>query len=372
MNCDVAVIGAGPAGLSAAIEAAKCGAKVILIDEAVEPGGQLCKQTHKFFGGKEHKAGIRGIDIASQLTKEAEKYGVEMVLETTVWGIFENNLLSLYRKNSPNGNRIQKLQARKILIATGALENTLAFPGWTLPGVMGAGAAQTMVNVHRVVVGDRILMVGSGNVGLIVSYQLMQAGAEVVGVVEILPHVGGYWVHASKITRLGVPIFTSHAVKEVQGDGKVEMATIVEVDSHFNPLTETEKTFHVDTVCISVGLTPLAELAWMSGCEFMYLAELGGFVPVHDENMETTVKGIYVAGDAAGIEEASTAMMQGAIAGLAASESLGHLSKEEYEKRKREKVKSTGAFRRGMFEFRSIARKEFGRKEGRVKQWLRE
>jgi len=372
MNCDVAVIGAGPAGLCAAIEAAKCGARVVLIDEAAEPGGQLCKQTHKFFGGKEHKAGIRGIDIASQLAKEAEKSGVKLLLNATVWGIFENNFLSLYRKNSANGERIQKVQARKILIATGALENTAAFPGWTLPGVMGAGAAQTMVNVHRVAVGDRVLMCGSGNVGLIVSYQLMQAGAEVVGVVEILPHIGGYWVHASKITRLGVPIFTSHAVKEVRGDGKVETATIVEVDSGFNPLPGTERTFDVDTVCISVGLSPLAELAWMSGCEFMYLPELGGFVPVHDENMETTVQGIYVAGDAAGIEEASTAMMQGAIAGLAASESLGYLSKEDYEKLKKDKLKSTGAFRRGMFEFRSIARKEFDRKEGRVKQWLRE
>jgi thioredoxin reductase len=372
MNCDVAVIGAGPAGLCAAIEAAKCGAMVTMIDEAAGPGGQLCKQTHKFFGGTEHKAGTRGIDIASQLTKEAEKCGVEMVLDTTVWGIFENNLLSLYRKNSANGNRIQNLQAQKILIATGALENTLAFPGWTLPGVMGAGAAQTMVNVHRVAVGNRVLMLGSGNVGLIVSYQLIQAGAEVVGVIEILPNVGGYWVHASKITRLGVPIFTSHAVKEVQGDGKVEMATIMEVDSHSNFLPGTEKIFDVDTVCISVGLSPLAELAWMGGCEFMYLPKLGGFVPVHDENMETTVRGIYIAGDAAGIEEASTAMMQGAIAGLAASESLGYLSKKDYEKLKKDKLQSTGAFRRGMFEFRSIARKEFDRKEGKVRQWLRE
>jgi thioredoxin reductase len=372
MNCELAVIGAGPAGLCAAIEAAKFGIKVTMIDEAAGPGGQLCKQTHKFFGGKEHRAGIRGIDIAFQLMKEVEKYGIEMILNTTVWGIFENNLLSLYRKNNKNGDRIQKLQAEKILIATGALENTLAFPGWTLPGVMGAGAAQTMVNVHRVAVGDRVLMIGSGNVGLIVSYQLMQAGAEVVGVVEILPNIGGYWVHASKITRLGVSIFTSHAVKEVQGDGKVEAATIIEVDSHFSPLPGTEKTFNVDTVCISVGLSPLAELAWMSGCEFVYLPELGGFVPVHDENMETTVRGIYIAGDAAGIEEASTAMIQGAIVGLAVSESLGYVSKEEYEKLKGDKVKSTEAFRRGTFEFRSVARKEFGKKEGRVKQWLRE
>lgn len=363
---ELAVVGGGPAGLSAAIEAAKAGGKVVVIDENVKHGGQLFKQIHKFFGGKEHRAGVRGIDIGFQLLKEAKDSGVEILLDTAVWGIFEGNLLGLVSKG-----KVQQLQAKKILLATGASENPLAFPGHTLPGILGAGAIQTMMNVHRVLIGEKILMVGSGNVGLIVSYQLMQAGAKVVAVVEALPKIGGYGVHASKICRLGVPILTSHIVKEVRGYGKVEVATVIKMDSHSQPISGTERDFDVDTVCIAVGLTPLSELAWMCGCEFMYIPELGGWVPVHDENMETTVPGVYVAGDIAGIEEAATAMVDGGLAGLAVAESLGYLSKENCEELKKGKIKSGEAFRQGSFEFRKIARKKLIENEGRIRQWLK-
>jgi len=289
-------------------------------------------------------------------------------LETVVWGIFEDNVLALANKG-----KVHKLKAKNILLATGASENSIAFPGCTLPGVVGAGAAQTMINLHRVSIGKKALMVGSGNVGLIVSYQLMQAGIEVVAVVEVLPKIGGYGVHASKITRLGIPILTSHTVREVRGNEKVEVATVVEVDSNYQPILGTERDFNVDTVCIAVGLTPLVELAWMAGCEFMYIPEMGGWVPVSDENMETTVSGVYVAGDVAGIEEASTAMMNGAIAGLAVAKSLGHVNKEKYEELKEEKRRALEAFSQGRFEFRRIAREKLNRKgDEKVKLWLKD
>lgn len=99
-------------------------------------------------------------------------------------------------------------------MATGAGENPLAFPGWTLPGVVGAGAIQTMINVHRVSVGKRVLMIGSGNVGLIVTYQLLQAGIDVAGIVEAAPQLGGYGVHAGKVRRAGVPLYVGHTVIE--------------------------------------------------------------------------------------------------------------------------------------------------------------
>jgi len=363
MEYELAIVGAGPAGLSASIEAAKAGVKVAVIDENAKPGGQLFKQIHKFFGSKEHRAGVRGIDIGAQLLNEAKDSGVDILLNTTVWGIFDN-VLAVH-----SSNKIQRLEAQRILIATGASENTLAFPGWTLPGVLGAGAAQTMVNLHRVAIGDRVLMVGSGNVGLIVSYQLMQAGAEVVAVVEFLPQIGGYWVHASKITRLGIPILTSHTIKEVTGDGKVEVATVGKVDSNYQIVSGTERNFDVDAVCIAVGLSPAAELAWMCGCEFMYIPELGGHVPVYNEDMETTVPGVYVAGDVAGVEEAATAMIDGAIAGLAAAESLGYLDHNEYEDLKRGKRVSREVFELSRFRFRRMAKERFANKEGRLKQW---
>jgi len=324
LKTDVAIIGAGPAGLSAAVESAKAGAKTTLINEYIEPGGQLTKQIHKFFGSSDHKAGVRGIDIATLLFKEINELKVEMMMGATVWSIFNSNILGIVY----NGKN-EMLRANKIILATGASENPLAFPGWTIPGVMGGGAAQTMINLQRVLPGERVLMVGAGNVGLIVAYQLLQAGAEVVAVVEALPYVGGYSVHAAKIARAGVPILTSHTVKMAHGQEKVEGATIAEVDKRWKPVVGTEKELEVDTICIAVGLTPLAELAWLVNCRFIWVGNLGGYVPLYDEKMETTVRGFYVAGDAAGIEEASTAMEEGRIAAISAVETLGLMTQQK-------------------------------------------
>ena len=219
ITTDIAVIGAGPAGLSAAIEAAKTGAKVLLADENRLPGGQLFKQIHKFFGSKEHLAGTRGYEIGQQLIEEARKNSVDIMLNTLAFGIFAENKIGLVREG-----RCYELDAEKIILATGGQENYLAFEGSTLPGVMGAGAAQTMINVNRVLPGKRVVMLGSGNVGLIVSYQLMQAGADVLALVEAAPNIGGYGVHAAKISRAGVPILTSHTVVRAFGDGEVQGA----------------------------------------------------------------------------------------------------------------------------------------------------
>ncbi len=321
---EFAVVGAGPAGLSAAIEAANAGVQVTLIDENSRPGGQLFKQIHKFFGSKEHYAGTRGLDIGTHLMAEAQAAGVEVMLDTVAWGVFADRELALVH----NDHTI-RLKAQKILLATGAIERPLAFPGWTLPGVMGAGAAQTLTNIHRVLPGRRVLMVGSGNVGLIVSYQLLQAGAEVAAVIDALPRIGGYHVHASKLRRFGVPIHTSTTVLRVEGEGGVQRAVTAQVDARWQPVPGTETTYDVDVVCLAVGLSPLAELAWMAGCQFAHLPELGGFVPLHDASFETTVPGIYVAGDAAGIEEVTTAMEGGRLVGSTVACALGKLSSAE-------------------------------------------
>ncbi len=321
---DIAVIGAGPAGLSCAVEAAKAGAKVTVLDENLKPGGQLFKQIHKFFGSREHRAGTRGFRIGRQLLEETERLGVEVLLDAAVYGIYEDRLIAFITNGKDH-----TLKAEKIVMATGASENALAFPGCTLPGVMGAGAAQTMINVNRVLPGQKIVMVGSGNVGLIVSYQLMQAGADVVALIEAAPKIGGYGVHASKIRRAGVPIYISTTIKEVVGKEKVEEVITVELDEKWQQVKGTEKQFNADTVCLAVGLSPLTELAWMAGCEFTFIPALGGHVPIHDRNMETTLKGIYVAGDITGVEEASSAMEEGRLAGVACAESLGYYDEKQ-------------------------------------------
>jgi NADPH-dependent 2,4-dienoyl-CoA reductase/sulfur reductase-like enzyme len=307
----------------AAIEASHAGAQVTVVDENQKPGGQLFKQLHKFFGSASHRAGTRGFDIGEQLLEESRDIGVGVLLDAICWGLFEGNQLALQL-----GDRSELLRYQKLILATGASEKPLAFPGWTLPGVMGAGAAQTMVNVHRVLPGHRVLMVGSGNVGLIVSYQLMQAGADVVAVIEGLPQIGGYGVHASKIRRAAVPILTSHTILRADGTDSVSSATIARADENWQPVDGTERTLEVDTVCLAVGLSPMSELAWMAGCQFTYIPSLGGHIPIHNEDMKTTVPDVYVAGDIAGVEEASTAMEEGRLAGLAAAEALGYESEE--------------------------------------------
>ena len=347
INKDVAIVGCGPAGLTAAIKMAELGLSVLLIDANETAGGQLFKQIHKFFGSKTHDAGIRGIDIGKKLIARCIELKVETWLSSVVLGIDKDLVITVERQTSFDKSTFEYVKAKKILIATGASEKAVYFKGWTLPGVMGAGAIQTMINVHRVLPGKRFLMVGSGNVGLIVSYQLLQAGAEVVGIVEGLPCINGYAVHASKIARAGVPILTSHTVKEVLGTDRVERVTIVAVDKSWNQLPGTEKTIEVDSVGIATGMRPLESLAEMSGCKSIFNPASGGWVPIHNKNMETSRSGVYIAGDVSGIEEASVAMEEGRLAGIAIAESLGYILQEDAKEEKQESWWRLDALRSG-------------------------
>jgi thioredoxin reductase len=125
-----------------------------------------------------------------------------------------------------------------------------------------------------------------------------------------------------------VPVLTGHTVKEVAGDGTVEEATVWEVDDRFRGVPGSERTIRVDTVALAVGLTPMAELAWLAGCRMGYVPELGGHVPVHDAAMATSVPGVFVAGDVSGVEEASSAMEEGRLAGVWAAAAAGRLAEE--------------------------------------------
>lgn len=320
---DVLVVGAGPAGLGAAIEASRCGAQVLLVDENQKAGGQLYKQIHKFFGSGAHYAGTRGYQIADLLLKQAAEYGVETQLDTRALGLLDDGAVSILCEG-----KAQPVAAGNIILATGAKENALAFPGWTLPGVMTAGAAQTFSNVHGTKVGKDILMVGSGNVGLIVSYQLMQAGAHVRALVEAAPAVSGYQVHAGKIQRAGVPIYTSHTVVEARGTDRVQEAVIAQVNECFQPISGTEQTIPVDSILLAVGLNPRTELAAMFHCATTYEGALGGILPLHDRYMRSSNPRVYVCGDLAGVEEANTALEEGRLAGLHAAQSLGFFTSE--------------------------------------------
>ena len=316
INVDVLIVGGGPAGLFAAIHAGKYGTNVLIVDDHYFLGGQLVKQTHKFFGSKDLFSGIRGFEIAKKLVNEIEQNSnVQAVTQTTVFGIYDGLTVGAYDHKN---RRLLKIKAKQVIVATGASENYLVFENNDLPGVMGAGAAQTLMNVYGVKPGERALIVGAGNVGLIVAYQLMQAGVDVIAIVEAMPRIGGYFVHAAKLRRYGVPIYTSHTIKKAHGKNYVEGATIIAINSRFNEIPGSEKYFEVDLICLAVGLNPYSQLLAQAGCRMAYIPELGGLVPLRNKYQETTVGGLLVAGDVSGIEEASTAMLEGGIAGITA------------------------------------------------------
>ncbi|MCR5320758.1 MAG: FAD-dependent oxidoreductase [Lachnospiraceae bacterium] len=341
---DLIVVGAGPSGLSAAIEAAKKGLKVVVFDENEKPGGQLFKQIHKFFGSKEHRAKVRGFVIGQQLLDEAAEAGVSVVLNATVIGLYQDKEVVVKM-----GEEINHYKADAIVIATGAAENMVTFPGWTLPGVIGAGAAQTMMNLHGVKPGEKILMLGSGNVGLVVSYQLLQCGCEVVALVDAAPRVGGYGVHAAKVARTGVPFYLSHTIVKAEGQEKVTGVTIAEVDDKFQFIPGTEKHFDVDTICLAVGLSPMSQLLKMAGAQMEDNPRRGGQVPICDEYGRTSIPGVFVAGDVSGIEEASSAMIEGRMAGIVAAEYLGYMESDELQDGLEGLEQALDGLRQGMF-----------------------
>lgn len=322
---DIAIVGAGPAGLSAAMTAAQSGVSVLLIERHFRLGGQLIKQTHKFFGSKEQYASMRGFDIGAMLADKVRGLdNVEIMGESTVVGVYEDDVLYVER-----AAKMEKIAAKRIIMATGAYEKFLSFPNNDLPGVYGAGAVQTLMNEYGVMPGTRALMIGAGNIGLIVSYQLLQAGVDVVAVIDAAPKFGGYLVHYNKLRRKGVPVYTRHTIVRADGKEALESATIAQVDERYNIIKGSEKRLNVDLVCIAVGLSPMVDLLWQRGVKMAYIGQLGGHVPYHTAIQQTSVPSIFVAGDASGIEEASSAMVEGKLAGFYASRDLGYPVSEE-------------------------------------------
>jgi sarcosine oxidase subunit alpha len=329
-EADVVVIGGGPAGLSAALEAGRRCPKIILLDDKAMLGGQLVKQTHRFFGDARHHAGTRGIRIAASLIQKLSQIkSVSTFSGASVFGIYKDRLVAAVQDG-----RLLKIHARKIIIATGAYERTLVFENNDLPGVYGAGGVQTLMNTHGIKPGSKALVVGSGNVGLILSYQLLQSGVKVAAIVEALPQVGGYIVHAAKVRRQGIEILTSHTIVKALGRKQVKGAVVTKIDDSFRPIPSTERKFNCDMICIAVGLSPTYELVTQAGGQMSFVPELGGFVARRTEYMETN-EGVYVAGDASGIEEATTAMLAGQVAGVHASIKLGYGLRDDEEQLER-------------------------------------
>ncbi|NPV74813.1 MAG: FAD-dependent oxidoreductase [Anaerolineae bacterium] len=336
---ELAVIGAGPAGIEAAVTAAQAGVEVILIDSSARPGGQYFKQLPEAFQCEdrtEHHL------KAQKLFQKLASSGVKVWPNTLVWGIFEGAqpgvwCLTLHGKDAP-----ARLNARMVILATGAYDRSIPFPGWDLPGVVTAGAALTMVKHQRLLPGRRVLLSGSGPLQLAAAAQLAQAGAEVVGVLEssanllwrgipYLPALWGQWSrmreglgYIKTLVSAGIPYRTGWAVTAAHGEERVREAVMARLGRDGKPISDSEKTVAVDAIVVGYGLTPSSELIRLLECEMEFSAGRGGFIPRRNENLETSRPGIFAVGDGAGIGGAEMAMIEGRIAGYAAALKLGH------------------------------------------------
>jgi NADPH-dependent 2,4-dienoyl-CoA reductase/sulfur reductase-like enzyme/Fe-S-cluster-containing hydrogenase component 2/bacterioferritin-associated ferredoxin len=299
VETQVLIVGGGPAGICAALELGRQGVEVILVDDKPSLGGKLTLQTHSFFGSRSDCfAGTRGIEIAELLSGELEELpSVKVWLDSLAVGVFSDKKVGVLR----SGEYVL-VSPRVLLVACGAREKNLGFPGCDLPGVYGAGAFQTLANRDLVRPSERLFVVGGGNVGLIGSYHALQADISVVGLCEALPDCSGYRVHEDKIRRLGVPVFTSHTVVRATGKEHVEGITIARCDENFRAVAGTEKSFEVDTVLIAVGLSPVNEL----------------YLHARESGIEA-----FAAGDSEEIAEASAAIFSGKLTGRRIACSLG-------------------------------------------------
>lgn len=321
LSAELLIVGGGPAGLSAALEAGQRGVDIILIDDKPKLGGQLVKQTHTFFSDVKYAAGKRGFELGKELVEKVSKLDNIRILTSHIaagYYPYENTMLL----TGPNETTV-KIVADKYIVSTGAYEKNLVFENNDLPGVYGAGGVQTLLNVEGIKPGNRGLMIGTGNVALMVSYHLIQAGIEVAGVVApSFRRVKGYHVHAAKLKRHKVPIITRHTIVRALGTDRVTGAVIVEIDENYKPVPGTEKKIDCDFICVGVGLNPAYDLIKLFEPKTEYVGTLGGFVPIRDKTYRFA-ENAYIAGDCGSIEEATTAMLEGGLAGLYASKALG-------------------------------------------------
>lgn len=365
---DVAVVGAGPAGLSAGMEAARLGASVIVVDENSTPGGRLPSQIHPEPGRPGRWTD--GPDRAAELTDKARAAGVRLMCGTSVWSASPgwkggDEWFVGCSPTAPGkgaGEAPSGLMARTVILATGAVQNALPLPGWTLPGVITAGAATSMINCHRVLPGRRVVIVGFNALALAASHLMTACGVDVIGV--CLPPVNPFhdaparprealaelvrlasWGPGlvGKSTRLlsglssraahlfpasgwkvmGVPLMPRRRVTAVVGTERVDAVKTMDLTAHGRTVKDSDGLRRVDTVVTSAGLAPLIDLAQVVGCRLVHLTGLGGWVPIHGPDLATTEPGVFAAGSVTGVEGAPVASAQGRLAGLSAAGFLG-------------------------------------------------
>ena len=372
---DLVIVGAGPAGLAAAAEVGRQNGEVVVLDESPYPGGRLPSQIHREPRSAGHGSGSwsNGAAKAEILIREAQNAGARVLCGVSVWGIFPDWYVAVapsdssrLKHNIPSG-----FQTRAVLVATGAVQNSLILPGWTLPGVITAGAAQTMINFHRVLPGRTAVIIGVDPLCLAIAQLLGAVGGKVAGVYlppdnslqfgptttkAAIQALAGFSAYAPNMLMSlaakagkymstlaaacfppwgvkieGMPLMLRQAALSVSGSKRAENVKTAVLGSDGKGKPNSEKSIAADVVITSAGLSPLVELAQVAGCPLHYSPEMGGWVPVHSERFETPLPGVFVAGSISGVEGAGVAEVQGRIAGHAAAGFLKLAAKADLE-----------------------------------------
>jgi NADPH-dependent 2,4-dienoyl-CoA reductase/sulfur reductase-like enzyme len=291
---DVIVIGSGPGGLAAAIAAKKGGADdVLVLERDIELGGILLQCIHNGFGVETFKEDLPGPSYAQRFVDEAKAIGVEYLLDTMVLDVTPDRRIFV---TSSRGGLLE-LHARAIIMAMGCRERTRAqirLPGPRPAGVYTAGTAQRWVNVEGYMPGKQFVILGSGDIGMIMARRLTFEGAKVEGVLEVMPYLTGLSRnYVQCLLDFDIPLHLSHTVKRIIGKHRVEAVESVAVDERWQPIPGTEETIPCDTLLLSVGLIPENELSLKAGVTLDPIT--GG--PYVNDGFETNVPGIYAAGN---------------------------------------------------------------------------
>jgi len=326
---DILVVGGGAGGLNAAIAAAQAGARVLLVDERPQPGGQYYKQPLRAtFPDDTQFAGGRA------LIAKADTAGVAFLRGAQLWGAFEPLDLMLF-----DGAASRLCRPRRLIVAAGAYERGLPFPGWTLPGVMTTGAAQTLLRSYAVLPGKRVLVAGNGPLNLQVALELARAGAEVVAVVELARRPGPWAAAAlakmltstpmlalrgrdylAELKRRGILLLHRHVIAGVERAGDGLRARVVPWPAEGGAAGHS---YEVDAVCVGYGFMPSNEILRALGSRHAFDPGRGHLVTERDGDGLTSVAHVYAVGDCAGLGGAPAAEAEGLIAGVAAARSLG-------------------------------------------------
>ncbi|MGJ7615016.1 MULTISPECIES: FAD-dependent oxidoreductase [unclassified Variovorax] len=342
LQVDVLVVGAGPAGLSAALAARRAGAEVLVLDERLEPGGQFYKPL-----APSHRAATpadRQFAQGLALAHDVRAAGVTIVQDAQVWAAFSPTEVAALIDG-----RAHVIGCRQLVIAPGAYERPVPFPGWTLPGVMTTGAGQTLARAYRVAPGRRVVIAGNGPLNLQLAAELLAGGAQVVAVLESAarPSLRQWrqvlaaartapdllrdgWRYLRQLRAHGVPVLWGHTVVAAEGEaedtgaGGLRSVQVARIDAQGHAVAGTARRLEADTLCLCYGFIPSTELARMLGCAHRLAPRhLGHLATVTQEDGATSVSGVYVVGDGADLGGSRVALARGTLAGEAAARNLG-------------------------------------------------